>query len=224
MTDEPKVRYSVTGTAVAADGSRSPLTLSVSEPFPHRPDEWQCWVLCPTFAEAPMRYFGSKAENAWEVALCAVHLMLARKELSLVDDSGVEIELPRPAWVRWGSTTEGNLDGADEAETRLFIVGFAVGPDGSRAPFTLRISEPFPHGRFDWQCWVTCPTFRETPLHIYGDEPEFAWCLTLGFVHRMLEYDQLTIVDAEGREIEIPTPDWARWDIDDWAIERGYPR
>lgn len=111
-----------------------------------------------------------------------------------------------------------------EPKTRYLVTGTAIAADGTLSPFTLRVSEPFPHERFDWQCRVTCPTFREKPLHIYGDEPEFAWDLTLGFVHRMLSFDELTIVDAKGREIEIPRPDWARWDMEDWAIEKGYSR
>lgn len=109
----------------------------------------------------------------------------------------------------------------DEPKIRLSVTGTAVAPDGSRAPFTLSLSEPFPHDRFDWQCRVVCPTFREKPMHIYGDEPDFAWDLTLGFVHRMLGFDELTIVDDEGEEIQIPKSDWGRWDMEDWTDETG---
>lgn len=102
----------------------------------------------------------------------------------------------------------------DQPKTRYSIRGIVVAGDGSRAPFVLSLSEPFPDERFDWQCQVVCRSFAQSPMHIYGDEPDFAWDLALSFVHLMLGLKELTVVDSDGEVIRFPKPNLARWGLE----------
>jgi hypothetical protein len=54
-------------------------------------------------------------------------------------------------------------------------------------------------------------------MYIFGDEPDFAWDMTLSFVHLMLGLKELTVVDDDGKVIPFPKPDLARWGLEDKA-------
>jgi len=99
-------------------------------------------------------------------------------------------------------------------QNRFAACGIATLQNGAQVPFSLSISEPYPHERYGWQCAVQSNLFHEEPFSITGDEPEFAWCLALGFVHRMLEYKDLSLATDTGEPVTVPEPEYSAWGID----------
>lgn len=100
-----------------------------------------------------------------------------------------------------------------QAPVKLTLEGIAIFPDGGRRPFSLAISEPFPHPEFDWQCEIVCPVFREKPMPAYGHEKEFAWCQALGFVQLMVKHMELKLETDDGAPLNLREPDFEAWGV-----------
>lgn len=98
-------------------------------------------------------------------------------------------------------------------QPKLQLEGIAIFPDGARKKFSLTASEPFPHPEFDWQCDITCEVFRKEPMRVHGDEADFAWCQALGFIYRMVDYMELTLVDEDGQPLKVPEPYYEKWGV-----------
>lgn len=81
---------------------------------------------------------------------------------------------------------------------------FARSKDGTTDVLSVAISAPADSGEGDSVCLLCCPLLGAKPISIYGVDHEQALELSRRFVEASLEYMDATLVDAEGRPIELP--------------------
>jgi len=82
--------------------------------------------------------------------------------------------------------------------------GFVRLEDGSREALSMEIFAPEDSGEGDSVCRLTCPFLRAQPFAIFGVDHAQALELSRRFVEASLEHMNATLVDADGKTIELP--------------------
>ena len=76
--------------------------------------------------------------------------------------------------------------------------------DGSLEALSMEIFAPEDSGEGDSVCQLVCPFLRAKPFSIYGVDHAQALELSCHFVETSLKYMNATLVDADGKTIELP--------------------
>ena len=97
---QPKLELN--GFAVFLSGERKKFSLMASEPFPHPEFKRQCDIVCEVFRKEPMRVHGPEADFAWCQVLGFIYRMVGYMELTLEDEDGRPLKIPKPYYEKWG--------------------------------------------------------------------------------------------------------------------------
>lgn len=76
--------------------------------------------------------------------------------------------------------------------------------DGSARPFSLGVGAPKCKSKHEYECEVSCPELKFEDLRIHGATKKQAMALSLWLIADQLRHRQLTLVDADGRPIDLP--------------------
>ena len=76
--------------------------------------------------------------------------------------------------------------------------------DGSLEALSMEIFAPEDSGEGDSVCQLSCPFLRAKPVSIYGVDHQQALELSRRFVESNLEHMNATLVDADGKTLELP--------------------
>ena len=76
--------------------------------------------------------------------------------------------------------------------------------DGSIEPFSLAVSKAHREDEHCWYAMLACEFLRKEPFKMYGVDEAQALSLAVDFTRRSLQYDNVQLIDDQGRPIEIP--------------------
>lgn len=81
----------------------------------------------------------------------------------------------------------------------------AKGADGSLAPFHIYVGSPQVVDDIESECLAWC-SLIERPKWIKGASLTQAYALAFQFIQRLVEYADLTLIDAKGMPFVLPLP------------------
>jgi len=80
------------------DGTVVPFSLRIHDPEPGEDLGYFCFIECPFIRQRPFRIFGEDQEQACELSVKFINLMIEDDVVRLLDGRGQEIQIPEISW------------------------------------------------------------------------------------------------------------------------------